>query len=312
MKLTVQLEREKTKLQNAIALESQLKSLAEEYNNIRKQIAALLQKRYESYQQIEKRVNETRKSIGSDINLNCSLIYKLDNFQLYEQANKTLIANNSLLRTFFDVTLVKYNLIPGFFEKPLKVSDDKLFYSKEDYIPLRGKVSLEDILRGLIKDSFEIDYTVTYRGDNLLSMSPGKKGTVLLILFLEISSSEFPILIDQPEDNLDNRTIYDLLCKMIKDKKRDRQIIIVSHNANLVVATDTENIIVANQQGQDSKSDVTENRFEYINGSLEHSFEIRTGIKSVLLRQGIRQHVCDILEGGDEAFKQRERKYSIK
>jgi len=311
-KLTSQLEAEKIKLQNSIALEIQLKSLSEEYLNIRKQTAGLLQKRFGLYQQIEKRVNETRKNIGSDIELKCSLIYKLDNFLLYEQTNKTLISNNHFLKSFFEGAYVKYGAIPDFYEKPLKIVDEKLFYNKEEYIPLKAKVSLEDMLRGLIKDSFEIDYTVSYKGDSLLSMSPGKKGTVLLILFLEISSSEYPILIDQPEDNLDNRTIYDLLCKMIKEKKKDRQIVIVSHNANLVVATDTENIIVANQQGQDSKSEAGKSLFEYVNGSLEYSFEKNEKVKSILLCQGIRQHVCDILEGGDEAFKQRERKYSIK
>jgi ABC-type Mn2+/Zn2+ transport system ATPase subunit len=143
-------------------------------------------------------------------------------------------------------------------------------------------------------------------------MSPGKKGTVLLILFLQISSSEFPILIDQPEDNLDNRTIYELLCKMIKEKKKERQILIVSHNANLVVATDTENVIVANQKGQSDGGSGGAYRFEYVNGSLEHTKIKDNKILSILQSQGIREHVCDILEGGDEAFKQREKKYAIK
>lgn len=311
-KLTTQLESEKSKLQIANALEVQLKSLGEEYTNIRKQIAALLQERFNLYLQIEKRVNETRKNIGSDIELKSSLIYKAENYSLYEQANKTILGNSHFLRTFFEDNLLKYEAIPKFFENLLRVTDDRLYYSKEEYIPLKSKVTIEDVLRGLIKDFFEIDYSVTYNGDNLLKMSPGKKGTVLLILFLEISSSEYPILIDQPEDNLDNRTIYDLLCKMIKEKKKDRQIIIVSHNANLVVATDSENIIVANQQGHETKLEVGSYHFEYVNGSLEHSFAKDEKIKSILLSQGIREHVCDILEGGGEAFKQRERKYSIK
>jgi len=310
-KLTTQLENEKIRLQNAITLEMQFKSLWEEYTNIRKQTAALLQIRYDLYQQIERRVNETRKNIGPDIELKCSLIYKLENFTLYEQVNKAAISSDHFFNTLLNHGFVRYDSIPQFYEKPIRVSDEKLFYSKEESIPLRVRTSLEDVLRGLIKNSFEIDYSVTYKSDNLLSMSPGKKGTVLLILFLQISSSEFPILIDQPEDNLDNRTIYDLLCKMIKEKKKDRQIIIVSHNANLVVATDTENIIVANQLGQDSKTESGKYRFEYVNGSLEHSFEKDEKIKSILLSQGIREHVCDILEGGGEAFKQRERKYSI-
>ena len=311
-KLTLQLESEKLKLQNAIALEMQLKSLLEEYANIRKQIATLLVIRFELYQQIEKRVNETRKHIGADIELKSSLIYKIENFPLFEQVNKTLISGTHYIRTLFNGTIINFEEVPKLFEKQLRITDDKLYYSNDEFIPLRIKVSLEDVLRGLIKDSFEIDYSVTYNGDNLLNMSPGKKGTVLLILFLEISSSEYPILIDQPEDNLDNRTIYDLLCKMIKEKKKDRQIIIVSHNANLVVATDAENIIVANQQGQETKSEAGRYRFEYVNGALEHSFPKNEGIKSILLSQGIREHVCDILEGGGEAFKQRERKYSIK
>jgi hypothetical protein len=311
-KLSLQLETEKAKLQSAIALELQLVNLREEYSNIRKQTATFLQRRFELYQQIEKRVNETRKQIGEDIELKCSLIYKLEDFPLFEQSNKAFISNNHFFNTLFEERTVKYENIPKFYENPLRVADDKLFYNKEEFIPLKTKISIEDVLRGLIKDSFDIDYTVTYNGDNLLNMSPGKKGTVLLILFLEISTSEYPILIDQPEDNLDNRTIYDLLCKMIKDKKKERQIIIVSHNANLVVATDTENIIVANQQGQETKLEVGRCRFEYVNGALEHSFAKDEKIKSILLSQGIREHVCDVLEGGGEAFKQRERKYSIK
>lgn len=311
-KLTAQLESEKLKFQNALALESQFKNLLEEYNNIRKQTATLLKNRFESYKKIEQKVNETKKNIGSDIELKSTLIYKQSNFQLYEQANKAAIGTDHFFNSFLNGDIVNYNAVPEFYEKQLRVVDDKLFYSKEESIPLKVRTSLEDVLRGLIKDSFEIDYTVTYKGDNLLSMSPGKKGTVLLILFLQISSSEFPILIDQPEDNLDNRTIYDLLCKMIKEKKKDRQIIIVSHNANLVVATDTENIIVANQRGQQTEAEAGRYRFEYVNGSLEHSFPKEDRIKSILLSQGIREHVCDILEGGGEAFKQRERKYSIK
>jgi len=236
-KLTAQLESEKLKFQNALALESQFKNLLEEYNNIRKQTATLLKSRFEFYKKIEQKVNETKKNIGSDIELKSSLIYKLSNFQFYEQVNKAAIGTDHFFNSFLIGGLVNYNTVPEFYEKQLRVVDDKLFYSKDESIPLKVRTTLEDVLRGLIKDSFEIDYTVTYKGDNLLSMSPGKKGTVLLILFLQISSSEFPILIDQPEDNLDNRTIYDLLCKMIKEKKKDRQIIIVSHNANLVVAT---------------------------------------------------------------------------
>lgn len=141
-------------------------------------------------------------------------------------------------------------------------------------------------------------------------MSPGKRGVVLLELILHISNATHPILIDQPEDNLDNRTIYDDLKQVIIEKKNQRQIIIVTHNANLVVATDAENIIVANQAGQQLGKDKREYTFEYISGSLENTFK-NEAKEGILYKYGIREHVCDILEGGKEAFKKREQKYGI-
>jgi ABC-type cobalamin/Fe3+-siderophores transport system ATPase subunit len=142
-------------------------------------------------------------------------------------------------------------------------------------------------------------------------MSPGKRGIILFQLFLHLSKSTNPILIDQPEDNLDNRTVYQELNDFIRTKKSTRQIIIVSHNPNLVVSTDSENIIVANQDGQNKSGKNDKFQFEYVNGSIEHSFtnQDKSGI---LFQSGIRQHVCDVLEGGEDAFEKREVKYGLK
>ena len=311
-KLIAQLESEKLKHQQSLSLERQYKNLMEEYANLRARTASSLKTRYELYMLIEQKINETKKNIGSDILLNCSLKYKQQDFNLFEQTNKASLNNQHIFYTFFRDDELNYSLIPDFYSKFLRVTDDNLYYDADKFIPLKVRTSLEDVLRGLIKDSFYFDYSVTYKGDDLLMMSPGKKGTVLLILFLQISSSEYPILIDQPEDNLDNRTIYDLLCKMIKEKKKERQIVIVSHNANLVVATDAENIIVANQDGQGTEIKEGRHQFEYVNGALEYSYIKDDRVESELLKQGIKEHVCDILEGGNEAFKQREKKYAIK
>jgi len=310
-KLAKMLDEEKQKLQEALSLEKQYESLLENYNNLRSQITDLLFVRFRLYKEIVEKINNTKSVIGSDITLNCSLLHKQENFALTQQVRGNAISKENYYNELSSNGLINYELVIGLFSKALRVFEDKLTDGKEISIPLRQNTSLEDVLRGLVRDSLQLDYTVSYKNDDLLNMSPGKKGTVLLILFLQISSSEFPILIDQPEDNLDNRTIYELLCKMIKEKKKERQIIIVSHNANLVVSTDTENIIVANQAGQDSNAETTKYRFEYVNGSLEHSFAEKSEITEILKKQGIKEHVCDILEGGNEAFKQRERKYAI-
>ena len=155
-----------------------------------------------------------------------------------------------------------------------------------------GKTN-ESVNKELLNDYFQVNFTLKQKDENILVMSPGKKGIILLILILKLSNAKHPILIDQPEDNLDNRTIYSKLKEFIKNRKKERQIIMVTHNANLVVPTDSENIIVANQSGQDKGKDNSEFQFDYINGALEESFNKTTG--DILRKMGIREHVCDIL-----------------
>jgi hypothetical protein len=168
----------------------------------------------------------------------------------------------------------------------------------------------EHAMYSLLEDYFYVDYDLLQNGDNLMSMSPGKIGIILFQLFLHLSQSRNPILIDQPEDNLDNRTVYQELNEFIKTKKIQRQIIIVSHNPNLVVSTDSENVIVANQDGQNKTCKNFQYKFEYVSGAIENSF-IDSSQKGILFQKGIRQHVCDILEGGEEAFEKRENKYGF-
>lgn len=164
----------------------------------------------------------------------------------------------------------------------------------------------QEIISALFKNYFDISYDLMQGTDRLAHMSPGKKGIILFQLFLHMSSSQDPILIDQPEDNLDNRTVYQELNDFIKEKKLQRQIIIVSHNSNLVVSTDSENVIVAHQNANSESSP----KFVYVNGSLENTF-IDPSSDHILKKQGIREHVCEILEGGVDAFKKREKKYNI-
>jgi predicted ATPase len=158
---------------------------------------------------------------------------------------------------------------------------------------------------------FEISYNLTYQNDTFNDMSQGKQAFVILKLLLEFSDKSCPILIDQPEDSLDNRAIYNELVKYIKDKKKERQVILVTHNPNVVVSADAEQIIVANQEGKDSPNEAAM-KFQYVSGALEFSKPEDKNIDFVLKSKGIREHVCEILEGGEDAFKQRERKYAIK
>lgn len=173
--------------------------------------------------------------------------------------------------------------------------------------------NIESILRDINDDWYNIKYKVVMDNDNIDVMSPGKKALVLLKLLIDLAESKCPILIDQPEDDLDNRSVFDELIPFIRRKKKERQIIVVTHNANVVLGADAEEIIIANQTG--SKSENKEKRFEYRSGAIENDnpiFSADGSIESGILNsKGIQQHICDILEGGEIAFEKRKNKYRI-
>ena len=156
---------------------------------------------------------------------------------------------------------------------------------------------------------YDFNYSLKFNGNELSNLSPGLKGVALLILFLELDKEDKrPILIDQPEENLDNRSIYNTLKDYFRNAKERRQTIIITHNPNLVVNVDAEQIIVANY---DRGIKNQKSRIRYISGSLENTFK-DSAADNVLDKQGIREHVCEILEGGKEAFEKREEKYGFK
>ena len=87
----------------------------------------------------------------------------------------------------------------------------------------------------------------------------------------------------------------------------------MTHNANIVLGCDAEEVIVANQKGINSPNN--QFRFEYRSGAIENNTPIldENGrqISGMLNSKGIQQHICEILEGGQEAFIKRQQKYSL-
>jgi predicted ATPase len=122
---------------------------------------------------------------------------------------------------------------------------------------------------------------------------------VLLLLYLEAESEDNrPLIVDQPDDNLDNVSVYPSLIQYFRNRKRTRQVIIITHNPNLVVNTDADQVLVADFDGSRSP------KIKYRSGSLENTNSIGPSF-------GIRENVCSILEGGTEAFRLREQRYAL-
>lgn len=179
-------------------------------------------------------------------------------------------------------------------------------------LTLKAAFNIETALNQIFQDCYNIHYIVSSGSDTIEEMSPGKKALVLLELLINLENSKCPILIDQPEDDLDNRSIYGDLVKFIRQKKMERQIIVVTHNANIVLGADTEEVIVANQEGQDTPN--AQYRFEYRSGAIENDSPVTdsTGnlVLGILNKAGIQTQICDILEGGKTAFELRQHKYT--
>jgi energy-coupling factor transporter ATP-binding protein EcfA2 len=165
---------------------------------------------------------------------------------------------------------------------------------------LRSDVTSMDLLQWLYEvEHLHLSYGLKYNGVELEKLSPGTKGIVLLILYLGMDIGDTrPLVVDQPDENLDNESIYKLLTAYFKAAKTRRQIILITHNPNLVVNADSEQVAVATcNRRADGLPHIT-----YHSGALEDTAPAG---------RGIRHHVCRILEGGSDAFQKRERRYSL-
>ncbi|WP_412458311.1 TrlF family AAA-like ATPase [Pseudomonas palleroniana] len=145
-------------------------------------------------------------------------------------------------------------------------------------------------------DHIAVRYGIEYDGVDIRKVSPGTRGIVLLLLYLALDDSDDrPLVIDQPEENLDPKSVFDELVHLFIEAKAHRQVIMVTHNANLVINTDADQIIIA-ESGPHPHGALPP--ITYRSGGLENA--------------EIRKAVCDILEGGEGAFQERARRLRVR
>jgi len=140
------------------------------------------------------------------------------------------------------------------------------------------------------EDSLDVQYSTSGDGQNFRSIqegSPGQK-TAALLAFL-LSYGEEPLILDQPEDDLDNHLIYDLIVAQLREVKRHRQVIVVTHNANIVVNGDAELVVALAARGGETQKECE--------GSLQE--------------KTVRETICAVMEGGRKAFEDRYRRIAL-
>lgn len=163
---------------------------------------------------------------------------------------------------------------------------EKINRENKDKLKRSQTVSVADFYRFLYFNYFTVVPTVKYKNTQLSKLSLGQKATVLIKIYL--AQGDKPIIIDSHDDHLDNEFIMDELVKAIRQAKEYRQVILASNNGNVVINSDAEQIIIAHRN---------DGEISYIAGSIEEP--------------SVRDRAVKVLEGGSEAFKQRQQKYRL-
>jgi len=168
----------------------------------------------------------------------------------------------------------KTSTLSGYFTRVIKSLSDENFDKLITFWP---------------EDKLKVSYRSERNGKliPLSSASAGQKTTAILTFALAYGN--VPLILDQPEDDLDNKLVYDLVVRRLKEAKKKRQIIVVTHNANIPVNGDSEYVIAMNSESQYIAVKGT--------GTIDDS--------------DIRQEICDVMEGTKYAFKKRAEKYHL-
>ncbi len=196
---------------------------------------------------------------------------------------KPLTYLERIIRKYFDGTKIKNTSLNELIYLFCFKIEDYLKDSKtyDNFIEELININLECAESNKIYYSFNED---TF--EDLFKLSPGTQ-TNILMEYIVSKETTIPLLIDQPEDNIDNETIYDKLTEWFNTLKNKRQIIVVTHDANIVVNSDAENVIIARK--------INNTSFEYRFGALEYNKNL--------------EEASIILDGGKEAVERRLKKY---
>ena len=168
------------------------------------------------------------------------------------------------------------NRLKDIYQKTEINVQDKRF---AQYIQGLPQETIGNLMCWFPEDGLDITFGRDQR--NIRQGSPCQKNAALLAFIL--SYGDEPLLLDQPEDDLDNELIYDLIVKQLRQIKSQRQVIVVTHNANIVVNGDAEIVFPLTVKNGQS--------------IIDHSSSIQDS--------QIREKICNVLEGGQEAFRQR-------
>lgn len=304
-KLSAAIVNERERLAKLSEYKARLNTVQEQYEQKLNELSQSFSAFSQIYLAYVDSINSDSVSSTSELEFSVRKVLRIEQFS---RKILELLDNRSISRfTVFSLREITEDVLSS---EHIATLIEAILDNSKDSLQLKSGCTVESALREILSDWYNLDYVVRMDNDDIQDMSPGKKALVLLRLLISLAESRCPILIDQPEDDLDNRSIFDDLIRFIKEKKVHRQIITVTHNANIVLGGDAELVIVANQDGRNAPN--KQYRFEYRGGSIENNSPVYDNgevVPGILNSKGIQEHICEILEGGEQAFALRQHKY---
>ncbi|WP_299781600.1 TrlF family AAA-like ATPase [uncultured Formosa sp.] len=277
------------------------------YNSRIEKIKLIFKKKFaviEIYKEIKSKMDETIKENGDllkeyPISIDASLVLNvrfINNFLGYINKAKlgtfkgSVEGENQLEKIISEINFNSEEDLISFVNE---IFDTFKFDKRSEGDPTARKYIVDQVsdVIGLYEYISSLDYNYKLRqaDKDLDQLSPGERGALLLVFYLLLDKNDCPLIIDQPEDNLDNHSVANILVPFIKRAKKRRQIIMVTHNPNLAVVADAEQVISVSL---DKKNN---NKFSFISGSIEN--------------KEINDSIVNILEGAMPAFTNRRNKY---
>ncbi len=279
VKYTKELDLTKAQLSELEKLSVKKKELETQLKQTLVSLQNLWHNEFEIVQEEIKKVNEDQSSIkiavefkGNKKDFKSYLKENLRGSNLRENNIQTIVDNyNDLIAVYEDLNLQNSTLF--------QILSDVQLHTFKDFF----KSNIEAFLTFRVPDKFDI----IYRDRSLNEHSLGQRASALIIFLLTLKESDL-IIIDQPEDDLDNQTIYNDVIKVLKELKNTSQFIFATHNPNIPVLGDCEQVVSCRYDT---------NNIEINLGSIDD--------------ETIRKEIVNIMEGGKEAFNNRKRIYEL-
>lgn len=244
----------------------------------------------EIYQPIEAKLDIVLKNIKDKVRFKASISvdsgFAVDALSYINQSIQSKFKGKNEGKEFIESLIRSYDISE--FESAYLLVEELMNAISEDEdkadLMVKRRHECYDFITSL--SYFNVGFSLKMGDKELEQLSPGEKGSVLLIFYLALDQEEKPLIIDQPEDNLDNQSVFDKLVPCVLEAKKNRQVILITHNPNLAIACDSELIIYSENVG---------NQVEYSYGPIEEP--------------SINEKLVDILEGTMPAFDLRTSKY---